>query len=122
VLLADKIDRDYFEKKLSPFYSQMGRPSMPVRLMVVCLFLKRMYNLGDETLAEKRIRDPYLQHFCGMTYLEQKFPCDPSDFVHFRIRVGEESVEKIFAYSVLIHGENAQRSRFYRKQRYKKII
>tara|TARA_R110002050_G_scaffold289529_2_gene442299 strand:- start:1923 stop:2168 length:246 start_codon:yes stop_codon:yes gene_type:complete len=81
-----------------------------------------MYNLGDETLAEKRIRDPYLQHFCGMTYLEQKFPCDPSDFVHFRIRVGEESVEKIFAYSVLIHGENAQRSRFYRKQRYKKII
>lgn len=108
VLLADKMDWKYFENELSPFYSQVGRPSMPVRLMVGCLLLKRMYNLGDETLAEAWIRDPYMQYFCGMTHFEHKFPCDPSDFVHFRKRIGEKGVEKIFAYSILIHGEKAQ--------------
>lgn len=108
VLLSDKMDWEYFEKELSGFYSQVGRPSMPVRLMVGCLLLKRLYNLGDETLAEAWIRDPYMQYFCGMTHFEHKFPCDPSDFVHFRKRIGEDGVEKIFTYSVLIHGEKAR--------------
>lgn len=108
VLLSDKMDWEYFEKEFSGFYSQLGRPSMPVRLMVGCLLLKRLYNLGDETLAEAWIRDPYMQYFCGMTHFEHKFPCDPSDFVHFRKRIGEDGVEKIFTYSVLIHGEKAR--------------
>lgn len=108
VLLADKIDWDYFEKELAGFYSQVGRPSMPIRLMVGCLLLKRIYNLGDETLAESWRMNPYMQYFCGMTHFEHKFPCDPSDFVHFRKRIGEKGVEKIFAYSVLIHGKKAQ--------------
>jgi len=107
VLLADKIDWDYFEKEFSPFYSATGRPSMPIRLMVGCLMLKRIYNLGDETLAESWIRDPYMQYFCGRTHFEHRFPFDPSDFVHFRKRIGEKGVEKIFTYSVLIHGEKA---------------
>lgn len=38
-----------------------------------------------------------------MAHFEHKFPCDPSDFVYFRKRIGEAGVEKIFAYSVLIH-------------------
>lgn len=59
-LLADKMDWKYFEDELSSFYSQIGRPSMTVRLMVGCLLLKRMYNLGDETLAEAWIIDPYM--------------------------------------------------------------
>lgn len=108
VLLAKKMDWNYFENELLPFYSQVGRPSMPIRLMVGCLLLKRMYNLGDETLAEAWKMNPYMQYFCGMTHFEHKFPCDPSDFVHFRKRIGEEGVEKIFKYSVLIHGKNAQ--------------
>lgn len=107
VLLADKMDWNYFENELAGFYATVGRPSMPIRLMVGCLLLKRIYNLGDETLAEAWIRDPYMQYFCGMTHFEHKFPCDPSDFVHFRKRIGEKGVEKIFAYSVLIHGEKA---------------
>ncbi len=107
VLLADKIDWDYFEKEFSGFYSQLGRPSMPIRLMVGCLMLKRIYNLGDETLVEAWVRDPYMQYFCGMLHFEHKFPCDPSDFVHFRKRIGDNGVEKIFTYSVLIHGRKA---------------
>lgn len=108
VLLADKIDWSYFENQFCELYSPKGRPSMPIRLMVGCLMLKRIYNLGDETLAEAWKMNPYMQYLCGMTHFEHSFPCDPSDFVHFRKRIGEQGVEKIFVYSVLIHGEKAQ--------------
>ena len=104
VLLSDKIDWSYFDNELSKFYSDRGRPSMPVR----CLILKRLYSLGDETLAQSWVMNPYMQYFCGMTHFEHKFPFDPSDFVHFRKRIGEEGVAKIFAYSVLLHGKKAK--------------
>lgn len=107
VLLSDKIDWNHFEKEFSIYYSHTGKPSMPIRLMVGSLMLKRIYNLGDETLCEAWIRDPYMQYFCGMVYFEHKFPCDPSDFVHFRKRIGEQGVEKIFTHSVLLHGKAA---------------
>jgi IS5 family transposase len=42
-----------------------------------------------------------------MAHFEHKFPCDPSDFVHFRKRLGKQGVEKIFTYSVLLHGKSA---------------
>ncbi len=43
VLLADAIDWQYFEDEFSPLYSQVGSPSVPLRLMVGCLLLKQMY-------------------------------------------------------------------------------
>ena len=78
-LLADRIEWDYFEKKFSPLYAAVGQPGVPIRLMVGCLMLKQMENLGDETLAKQWIRDPYMQYFCGMRCFEQRFPFDPSD-------------------------------------------
>ena len=108
VLLADTIDWKYFEQEFSELYSNTGKPAMPIRLMVGCLMLKPLYNLGDETLTEAWVRDPYMQYFCGMAYFEHKFPCDPSDFVHFRKRLGEAGIEKIFAYSVKLHGKDSQ--------------
>ena len=47
VLLADEIDWTYFEKEFSHYYSDTGKPSMPIRLMVCSLMLKRIYNLGE---------------------------------------------------------------------------
>lgn len=108
ILLANTIDWQYFEEGFSQLYSNTGKPAMPIRLMVGSLMLKRIYNLGDETLAEAWVRDPYMQYFCGMAYFEHKFPCDPSDFVHFRKRLGQKGIEKIFAYSVKLHGKDAQ--------------
>ena len=105
VLLADKIDWSYFEKEFAPLYSQQGAPSVPIRQMVGCLLLKHLYNLGDERIPEYWVRDVYFQYFCGSEFFEHKFPFDPSDFVHFRNRVGEEGIGKIFAYSVQLHGK-----------------
>jgi transposase, IS5 family len=113
VLLANKIDWDYFEKEFTPYYSDQGAPSVPIRLMVGCMMLKHLYNLGDERIPEVWVRDVYFQYFCGGVFFEHKFPFDPSDFVHFRNRVGEEGMGKIFAYSVKLHGKEVpRRSKF----------
>ena len=106
VLLANSIDWHHIEEAFEPYYSKSGAPSVPIRLMVGCLILKHLYNLGDETLPERWEQDTYFQYFCGMTFFEHHFPFDPSDFVHFRKRVGEAGIGKIFAYSVKLHGES----------------
>lgn len=105
-LLSDSIDWSYFEREFSPYYSDKGAPSVPIRLMVGCLMLKHLYNLGDDRLPEYWVRDVYFQYFCGGIFFEHKFPFDPSCFVHFRNRVGESGIEKIFSYSVKLHGED----------------
>jgi len=107
VLLAKKIDWKYFEDEFGPFYSEKGREGMPIRLMVGSLILKRLYNLGDETLVKEWKMNPYMQYFCGESTFQHEFPCDPSDFVHFRKRIGEKGVEKIFIHSIQIHGKDA---------------
>ena len=108
VLLANNIDWTYFEKAFEKYYSDQGRPAMPIRFMVGCLLLKQMFNLGDETLPQMWIQNPYMQYFCGMIYFEHRFPCNPSDFSHFRKRIGKEGVEMIFAYTVKLHGKEAE--------------
>ena len=108
-LLSNRIDWDYFEKEFKPYYSDKGAPSIPIRTMVGCLLLKHLYNLGDERVPEHWECNVYFQYFCGGVFFEHKFPFDPSDFVHFRKRVGEEGVSKIFAYSVRLHGAEVPR-------------
>jgi len=105
VLLGNRIDWTGLEQEFSVYYSKTGQPAMPVRFMVGCLLLKNLYNLGDETLATAWIMNPYMQYFCGMAHFQHRFPCDPSDFVHFRKRIGVEGIEKIFQHSVAIHGK-----------------
>jgi IS5 family transposase len=103
-LLAKTIDWQYFENEFSRYYSNKGAPSVPIRTMVGCLLLKHLYNLGDERVPEHWVCNVYFQYFCGGVFFEHEFPFDPSDFVHFRNRVGESGMEKIFSYSVKLHG------------------
>jgi len=103
-LLSNKIDWQYFENEFKPYYSKVGAPGVPIRTMIGCLMLKHLYNLGDERLPEYWVRDVYFQYFCGSVFFEHEFPFDPSDFTHFRNRVGEDGIAKIFAYSVHLHG------------------
>ena len=108
VLLSGKIDWNYFEKEFSKYYSNTGQPAMPIRLMVGSLLLKRIYNLSDERVCETWEMNPYMQYFCGMAHFTHQFPTDPSDFVHFRNRIGKAGVEVIFAYSVHLFGKQAK--------------
>ena len=64
-LLAKKIDWEFLEKEFAPLYGTVGRPSVPIRTIVGLLLLKQMYNLGDETVVERYLENPYWQNFCG---------------------------------------------------------
>ncbi|MGV8879560.1 MAG: hypothetical protein ACOH2A_11065 [Sphingobacteriaceae bacterium] len=48
-----------------------------------------------------------MQYFTGERTFRYKSRCDPSEFVHFRNRIGTEWVEKIVVFSVKAHGELA---------------
>jgi IS5 family transposase len=99
-ILAHRIDWQYFEESFSPLYSHTGQPGVPIRTMVGLLLLKRIYNLGDETVMAQWVQNPYFQYFCGEAEFQWEAPCDPSDMVHFRKRIGEEGAEKILEASI----------------------
>jgi len=105
-LLAKKIDWKSLEDDFEPLYGTTGRPSVPIRTIVGLLLLKQIYNLGDETVMQRWLENPYWQHFCGEVYFQYKLPFDPSDFVHFRKRIGEDGMKKIFRQSIDLFGED----------------
>lgn len=106
-VLAGKLDWDALEADLLPYYSDSGRPAKPIRLMAGLLLLKQLDDLGDETVVEKWVENPYYQYFCGMDVFQWQVPVDPSDFVYFRKRIGEAGMERIFKLSIDVHGEQA---------------
>jgi transposase, IS5 family len=108
-LLAKEIDWNYLEKEFAPLYGEVGRPSIPIRTIVGLLLLKQIYDLGDETVMDRYIDSPYCQHFCGEIYFQYKYPFDPSDFVHFRKRIGEDGMKKIFEQSIGLFGREKVR-------------
>jgi len=107
VLLAEQIDWKHLEKEFAPLYSNTGSPAKPIRLMVSLLVLKHLYNHSDEGLIEFWVQNPYYQYFSGMDTFQWKKPCDPSDLVYFRNRIGTTGTEIIFKHSVEMHGADA---------------
>ena len=65
-LLAKKIDWNGLEKEFAPLYGKVGHPSVPIRTIVGLLLLKQMYNLGDETVVERYLENPYWSRVLGM--------------------------------------------------------
>ncbi|MCY4299744.1 MAG: transposase [Flavobacteriaceae bacterium] len=108
--LADAIDWSFFEKALEPLDAKTGRPSHRIRVMVGCLMLKRLDHLGDETLMDRWIEHPTMPYVTGSDVMNHQPPCDPSDLSHFRERMGQAGVEKIFAYSVSLHQKEIKKS------------
>lgn len=106
VLLTKKIDWNEVEIYYGPFYSLHGRPSVPTRTMVGLLLLKSMFSVADEVLIPTWIQNPYWQYFCGEQYFRDTAPCDPSDLVHFRKRIGKEGSEFLLKLSVQLHGKD----------------
>lgn len=102
VLLAEAIPWEEFEKEFVELYSHTGTPAKPIRLMVSLLILKQLKNLGDETIIKEWVQNPYFQYFSGYSESQWEIPCDPSDLVHFRKRLGKAGVEKILAISIKI--------------------
>lgn len=106
--LSERIPWKEFEEGFEAYYSDQGRPAKPVRLMVGLLLLKQLYNQSDESVVERWVENPYWQQFCGFEQFQWEFPCDASELVYFRQRIGAKGVDKILSVSVRMHGQRAK--------------
>jgi IS5 family transposase len=107
-ILSHQIDWDSIEEEFSVYYSETGRPSVPIRRMVGLLLLKHIYNLSDEAMVDRWIENPYWQYFSGEKVFQTQKPFDPTEFIHFRNRIGKEGVEKLLKVSIRLFGKEAQ--------------
>lgn len=107
-ILSGQIDWDVIEKEFSVYFSEIGRPSVPIRRMVGLLLLKHIYNLSDEAIVDRWIENPYWQYFSGEKVFQTQKPFDPTEFIHFRNRIGKEGAEKLLKVSIQLFGKEAQ--------------
>lgn len=108
IQLSQAIPWSEFEDTFAKHYSKdIGAPSKPIRLMVGLLLLKQLENLSDERLVLQFKQNPYYQVFCGLTAFSRDLPCDSTELVKFRNRIGKIGFEKIFSMSVALHGKQA---------------
>lgn len=108
-ILAGKINWQLFEDSFSPLYhSQTGRPAKPIRLMVSLLILKHVRNLSDESVVEQWAENSYYQYFSGEKLFACDGPCEASELVHFRHRIGEKGIELILQESIRVNGDDSQ--------------
>ena len=107
-ILSTQIDWDSIEKDFSVYYSEIGRPSVPIRRMIGLLLLKHIYNLSDEAIVDRWIENPYWQYFSGEKVFQIQKPFDPTEFIHFRNRIGKEGAEKLLKVSIQLFGKEAQ--------------
>ncbi len=67
--------------------------------------LKHLYNLSDERVVAMWQENPYYQYLAGEATFQWGQPCAASDLVHFRHRLGEDGIAKLFALSIALHKE-----------------
>ena len=111
--LSNKINWESFENAFSPLYcSTNGRPAHPIRLMCGLLILKHLRNVSDEMVVSQWSENAYYQYFCGGLEFMPKQPCDASELVHFRNRIGEEGMELILAESIRVNTDHDNEDHF----------
>jgi IS5 family transposase len=108
-ILANTINWQLFEDAFLPLYcADNGRPAKPIRLMTGLLMLKHIRNISDESAVEQWAENSYYQYFCGETSFVPAAPCEASELVHFRNRIGKAGMELIFAESIRINGNDSK--------------
>ena len=111
--LSNKINWECFENAFSPLYcSNNGRPAHPIRLMCGLLILKHLRNVSDEMVVSQWSENAYYQYFCGGLEFMPKQPCDASELVHFRNRIGEKGMELILAESIRVNTDHDNEDHF----------
>jgi transposase, IS5 family len=107
-ILANTIDWNIFESAFAALYSEEGRPAKPIRLMVSLLILKHIRNISDESVVEQWFENIYYQYFSGEKTYACGVPCEASELVHFRNRIGQQGIELILKESIRINGKDGQ--------------
>jgi transposase, IS5 family len=107
-ILSNKVNWQMFENEFKSLYCENnGRPAKPIRMMVGLLILKHIRNISDESVVEQWSENLYYQYFCGQQEFTSTAPCNASELVHFRNRIGEKGIELIFQESIRINGNDS---------------
>jgi IS5 family transposase len=105
--LVDKIEWSRFQESFSDLYcADNGRPAKPIRLMCGLLILKHLRNLSDESVVEQWSENAYYQYFCGCQHFTAAYPCNATELVHFRHRIGDEGIELILQESIRVNNDD----------------
>lgn len=98
VRLAGLINWDRFAAAFGPLYRDgVGRPGLPIRLMVGLHLIKHMDGVSDEAVCARFLDSPYVQLFCGETHFQHRLPLDRSSLTRWRKRIGPERLELLLA-------------------------
>jgi len=116
--LADSIDWSVFEKEFGSLYVEnVGRPGLPIRLMVALHYLKHAFNVSDETVVAQFVENGYWQYFCGFEYFQHEFPLDPTSLVKWRKRIGHKGMEKLLKVTI----ETAKAKKYVTKEHLERV-
>jgi len=103
-ILANHVDWQLFEDEFEPLYCpDNGPPAKPIRLMVGLLILKHLRKISDESVVEQWSENCYYQYFCDEVNFVPSVPCQASELVHFRKRIGEQGIALILKESIRIN-------------------
>ncbi|MBN9565452.1 MAG: transposase [Alphaproteobacteria bacterium] len=100
--LAKLVDWDRLHDTFSPYYAEVGRKALPIRLMVGLHLLKHIYALSDEEVCARWEENPYLQYFCGEIFFQHRFPLERSSLTHFRNRIDPSALDAVLQESLAI--------------------
>ena len=117
-VLANQIDWAVFEQEFGLLYVEnVGRPGLPIRLMVGLHYLKYTYDQSDESVVARFIENPYWQYFCGYEYFQHEPPLEPTSLVKWRKRIGPHGLEGLLKETV----ETAKRKKLIRKNHLERV-
>jgi len=94
--LRDAIGWEKVLGELESSYSENeGRPSIPLKNMVILLLIKHLEQLSDRALIEKLSGSMPMQKALNIAYRDAQDYCHHSLLTHFRARIGESGVNII---------------------------
>jgi hypothetical protein len=108
VLLAGKIPWD----ELSGIYlkrfkiKSTGRPPLSPRLVIGSIIIKHICNLDDREAVAQISENMYMQYFLGYSSFNSSPPFDPSLFVEFRKRLGDDVIAEMNARIISLSKED----------------
>jgi hypothetical protein len=88
--LSRAIDWGFLEGRFGEVYTDGPGQPLPTRLMAGLAILKHAYDLSDEVLYERWVKNPYYQVFCGEAFFQHRPHFDRSSLTRWRSRMGEE--------------------------------
>ena len=105
VVVGDEINWNSLENNFKAYYSNRGRPAVPVRKIVGLLILKTRFQLSDEKVLNIWLENPYWQYFCGEVHFQKEKPFSSGEFSRFKRRVGGDGMDQIQYLSAEHFGE-----------------